>query len=44
MTGKKIRKMTIPPKTKMEHTYCVTLIKYTGNSDMSSKTVKDKLD
>ena len=27
MTGKKIRKMTIPPKTKMEHTYCVSLKK-----------------
>ena len=29
MTGKKIRKMTIPPKTKMEHTYCVSLKKNT---------------
>ena len=35
--GKKIRKMAIPPKQKMEHTYCVSCKKSTGNSDMSSK-------
>ena len=35
--GKRIRKMAIPPKQKMEHAYCVSCKKSTGNSDMSSK-------
>ena len=35
MAGKKIRKMNIPPKQKMEYTCCVSCNKYTGNSDMS---------
>ena len=34
---KKIRKMTIPPKQKMEHTYCIAVKKYTGNSYIDSK-------
>ena len=43
MTGKKIRKMNIPPKQKMEDTCCVSCKKYTGNSDMSSRTIKNKV-
>ena len=42
-TGKKIRKMNIPRKENMEHTYCVSCKRYTGNSDMSSKTIDNKV-
>ena len=43
MTGKKIRKMNIPPKQKMEHTYCVRCKTYTGNSHIGSKTIGNKV-
>ena len=43
MTDKKIRKMTIPPKQKMEHTYCVSCKKYAGNSHIDSKTINNKV-
>ena len=43
MTGKRIRKMNIPPKQKMEHTYCVSCKKYTGNSHIDPKTTNDKV-
>ena len=32
--------MNITPKQKIEDTYCINCKKYTGNSDMSSKTIK----
>ena len=45
MTAKKFRKTTskskIPPKQKMEHTYCASCKKYTGNT--SSKTITNKV-
>ena len=31
------KRKAIPPKQKMEYTYCVSCKKSTGNSDMSSK-------
>ena len=43
MTSQKIRKMTISPKQKMKHTYCVSCKKYIGKSDMSSRTIKNKV-
>ena len=43
MTSQKIRKMTISPKQKMKHTCCVSCKKYIGNSDMSSRTIKNKV-
>ena len=33
--------MTIPPKQKMEHTYCVSCKKYTANGHIDSKTIKN---
>ena len=33
--------MNITPKQKIEDTYCINCKKYTGNSDMSSKTIKE---
>ena len=35
--------MTIPPKQKMERTYCVSCKKYTANSHIDSKTIKSKI-
>ena len=43
MTGKRIRKMNIPPKQKMEHTYCVSCKKYAGNSHIDPKTTDNKV-
>ena len=43
MTGKRIRKMNIPPKQKMEHTYCVSRKKYTGNSYIGPKRTDNKV-
>ena len=43
MTGKKIRKMNVPPKQKMKHTYCVSCKKYTVNSHIGSKTSDNKV-
>ena len=43
MTGKRIRKMNIPPKQKMEHTSCVSCKKYTGNSHIGPKTTDNKV-
>ena len=42
MIGKKLKKINIPPKQKMEQTYCVSRKTSTGNSDMSSETIKNK--
>ena len=41
--AKKIRKINIPPKQKMEHGYCATCKKYTGNSHIGSKTINNKV-
>ena len=35
--------MTIPPKQKMEHTYCVSCKKYTAYSHIGSKTINNKV-
>ena len=35
--------MTIPPKQKMEHNYCINCKKYTGNSHIDSKTINNKV-
>ena len=43
MTSKKIRKMTISPKQKMQHPYCVSCKKYTENSHIDSKTISNKV-
>ena len=43
MTDKKIGKINIPPKQKIKHTCCVSCKKYTGNRDMSSKTINNKV-
>ena len=37
------KKMNIPPKQKMERTYCVSCKKYIGNNNVSSKTIKNKV-
>ena len=37
------KKMNIPPKQKMERTYCVSCKKYMGNNNVSSKTIKNKV-
>ena len=39
ITGKKIRKMTIPPKQAMKHAYSVSSKNTLVNSDMSLKTI-----
>ena len=41
--AKKVRKRNIAPKQKMEDTFFISCTKYTGNSDMSSKTIKDNV-
>ena len=37
------RKMNISPKQNIEHTYCLSCKKYTGNSHVDSKTIKNKV-
>ena len=39
ITGKKIRKMIIPPKQTMKHAYSVSCKNTLVNSDMSLKTI-----
>ena len=43
MTGKRNRKINIPPNQKMEHTYSVSFKRYTGNNHMSPKTMNNKV-
>ena len=38
--AKKNRKINIPPKQKIQHTYCINYKKYTGNGHIGSKTTK----
>ena len=41
--AKKIRTINIPLKQKMEHTYCVSCIKSTGNRHIGLKRIKNKV-
>ena len=43
MIGKRIWKMNVPPKQKMEYPYCVNCKKHTGNSHIGSETIDDKV-
>ena len=41
--AQKIRKISIRPKQKLEHTYCGNCKKYTSNSKIGSKTINNKV-
>ena len=43
ITGKKIRKMLIPPKQTMKHAYSVSCKNMLVNSDMSFKTIIENM-
>ena len=38
---KKETKINIPPSQKIQHTYCISCKKYTGNSHIDSKTINN---